>query len=81
MKVKTKTISVYVAEDGKEFDNHRDAVIHDISLILPPSGIMGKSSYEMAVYFFENRERILELIKGFNKVDSQKRPAAPVGEK
>lgn len=74
MKVKSKNISVYVDENGQEHENHIDAVMADLSILLGKNWGQNMSAEDAAQVVFDGRDQITDLFRSFNKINGQKTP-------
>ena len=74
MQLKTKTVTVYTTADGVEHADHMSATIHELKLIMAKNITAGEPADldAIAVTVFNNKDDIVDLVKTFNKINSQK---------
>ena len=75
MKLKTKTITVYTADDGSEHTDHMSAVMVDLFVMFKLAHGEDMMDADMAANtVFNNREKLADLFRSYNKIEGQKKP-------
>ena len=76
MKLKTKTITVYMGEDGQEYDDFEKATEADVVHLIHKDCWSSMDAGDIADVIMKHREALAEIFRRYNKIDAQKKANA-----